>query len=192
MNPNRELVLDTPLMHQEQTTIMAEDPKIKWKDSKAKSLLCDGIMNGIVPLHAKNKSRGKLLDIYNMRPEYAQYSYDKFSSRLSSLRKTISVNKDRAESDRMALAKYIQNHPVSTISHKGYIEWQNSIAQILLLEDIESNLHVSMGIRELHGFRPEYYEEFPLSVFRDKVKQEIQTAKYLHTVKVKGKLQKSS
>jgi hypothetical protein len=67
-----------------------------------------------------------------------------------------------------------------------------------LLEDIESNLLVSTGIRgELHGFRPEYYEEFPLSVFRDKKKvkkQEIlQTAKYLHTVKVKkGKLHKSS
>ena len=173
---------------------MAEEPKIKWKDSKAKSLLRDDIMNGIVPLHATNKSSGKLLDIYNMRPEYAQYSYDKFSSRLSSLRKTISVNKNRAESDRMALAKYIQNHPVSTISHKGYVEWQNSSAQTQLLEDIpQSNLHVSMGIRELHGFRPEYYEEeFHLSVFRDKVKQEIQTAKYLHTVKVKGKLHKSS
>ena len=148
---------------------MAEEPKIKWKDSKAKSLLRDDIMNGIVPLHATNKSSGKLLDIYNMRPEYAQYSYDKFSSRLSSLRKTISVNKNRAESDRMALAKYIQNHPVSTISHKGYVEWQNSIAQTQLLEDIESNLvHASMGIRrELHGFRPEpILQRIPSSCFQ--------------------------
>jgi hypothetical protein len=45
----------------------------------------------------------------------------------------------------MALAKYIQNHPVSTISYKGYVKWQKSTAQTQLLEDIESNLHVSMG-----------------------------------------------
>jgi hypothetical protein len=80
---------------------MAEEPKIKWKDSKAKALLCDDIMNGmIIPLHAtdgamnKKKSSGKLLDIYSMRPEYAEYSYAKFSSRLLSIWKTIPVNKN--------------------------------------------------------------------------------------------------
>jgi|688.fasta_scaffold477171_1 hypothetical protein len=174
---------------------MAEEPKIKWKDSKAKSLLHDDILNGIVPLKATdadNRSTGKLLDIYNMHPEYAEYSYKKFSSRLSSIRKTISVNKSRAEDDRIALAKYIHNHAVSTVSHHGYTEWQNSTAQTLVLGDIESHLHDSMGIRGLYEFRPEYHEEFPLSVFRDKVKQEMQTAKYLHTLNVKGKLHKSS
>jgi hypothetical protein len=35
--------------------------------------------------------------------------------------------------------------------------------------------------------RPAYYDEFPLNAFREKISQEIRTAKYLHTLKVRGK-----
>jgi hypothetical protein len=31
-----------------------------------------------------------------------------------------------------------------------------------------------------------YYENFPLDVFRDKVKQEIRTSKYLYTIEERG------
>jgi hypothetical protein len=34
--------------------------------------------------------------------------------------------------------------------------------------------------------RREYFEQFPLDAFRDKIKQEVRTAKYLHTCKTKG------
>jgi hypothetical protein len=61
-----------------------------------------------------------------------------------------------------------------------------------LLDDIDSNLHVTLGKKELYGMHPEYYEEFPLAVFRDKIKQEVRTAKYHHTVKVKGKQHQNS
>ena len=88
--------------------------------------------------------------------------------------------------------KHIENNPVSTASHKGYAEWQDDIAQGILLEDIESNLHITMGTAGLYRLRPEYYEEYPLDVFRDKLKQELRTAKYLHTLRVKGKNHKSS
>ena len=174
---------------------MDKEPKIKWLDSKARKLLYQDVMNGIVPLKGKddgNKSTGKLKDIYAMRSEYAEYDYKKFSGRLSSIRKTVLLSKSRSESDRISLMKHIENNPVSTASHKGYAEWQDDIAQGILLEDIESNLHITMGTAGLYCLRPEYYEEYPLDVFRDKLKQELRTAKYLHTLRVKGKNHKSS
>ena len=35
--------------------------------------------------------------------------------------------------------------------------------------------------------RSEFYDEFPLQVFRDKIRQEIRTSKYVYTMKVRGK-----
>jgi hypothetical protein len=35
--------------------------------------------------------------------------------------------------------------------------------------------------------RPEYYDEFPLPVFRDKMRQEKRSTKYIHTLNVRGK-----
>jgi hypothetical protein len=67
-----------------------------------------------------------------------------------------------------------------------------SEAQELLGEDMEGGLHERLGKKELWGSRPEYYESFPLTAIRDKIYQEIRTAKYLHTCLVKGKLHKSS
>ena len=54
-------------------------------------------------------------------------------------------------------------------------------------EDLEAKVHETMSIFELYGSRPEYYQNFPLDAFRDKVNQEIRTSKYLYTLKVRGK-----
>ena len=109
-----------------------KEPQISWEKSKAKKILYNDIINGNVPLESKfedNTSTMKLQDIYLMRPEYAQYDYKKFSSRLSSLRKTISANQERAEDDQDAFELFVQNNPISYYSHKGYIQWQGSDAQ---------------------------------------------------------------
>ena len=173
-----------------------KEPKITWKKSDAKWLLYKDVMDGLVPLEATNQDNGQstmqLREIYIMRPEYSNYLYEKFSSRLSSLRKTIKVANTRANDDEEAFKNYKQNHEPSEFLHKGYIQWQGSEAQELLGEDMEAGLHKRLGKKELWGSRPEYYESFPLTAFRDKIYQEIRTAKYLHTCLVKGKLHKSS
>ena len=93
----------------------------------------------------------------------------------------------RATRDRLLFENYISNHEPSHFSHKGYPEWQGSEAQKLLLEDIEAGLHEDLEKITLWESRPEYCEAFPLEVFRDKIAQEVRAAKYLHTLKVKGK-----
>ena len=88
-------------------------------------MLYTDIMNGKVPLEALDgdkKSSMKLIDIYNSRPEFKECHYDKFSSRLSSLRnKTIKQRNARAVLDKEAFDNFVANHPVSCFSHKGYI-----------------------------------------------------------------------
>lgn len=167
-----------------------DEPKIPWKKSKAKRLLYKDIMNGKVPLEAKTAD-GKLTmplkSIYNSRPEFKEYKYSKFSSRLSSLRTTIKECNYRADLDRQAFENYKAHTPVASFSSKGYINWQGSEVQQLCLQDIENGLHKSMSRLDLYGSREEYYKNFPLDAFRDKVAQELRTAKYLHTIKVKGK-----
>ena len=98
----------------------------------------------------------------------------------------------RCTDDFEAFESFKSNHPTSHFSHQGYIQYQGSDAQELLLKDIEDWLHETLGKKNLWGFRCEYYEQFPLNVFRDKINQEIRTAKYLHTLKVKGKQHRAS
>lgn len=163
-----------------------EEPKIKWKRSQAKALLRKDILEGRVPLES-GPGTMQLKDIYNLRPEFAEYQYSKFSSRLSSLRKTIKECNDRAALDQEAFDNYKKNHQAALFSHKGYIQWQGSEAQALCRKDIKHKRHDAMSRMELYGSRPEYYENFPLDVFRAKLNQEIRTAKYLHTLNVKGR-----
>jgi hypothetical protein len=173
----------------------SEEPKIPWKKSEAKRLLYKDIMDGEVPLEAKDAvgiSTMPLHEIYIERAEYSLYSYEKFSSRLSSLRKTIKEANMRAKDDEEAFKNYKENHPPSEFSHNGCSQWQGSEAQELLLDDMEAGLVQQLGKKELWGSRPEYYETFPLPVFRDKIYQEIRTAKYIYTCQVKGKLHKAS
>jgi hypothetical protein len=68
------------------------EPDVKWKNSKAKRLLYKDIVEGEVPpdaTDADGRSTMQLSVIYLMHPEFAEYDYEKFSSRLSSLRAAI-------------------------------------------------------------------------------------------------------
>jgi hypothetical protein len=108
-----------------------------------------------------------------MRPEYSEYHYDMFSSRLSSLRSTFSTNTHRAEDDQAAFDVYVINNEVSTIIHKGYIQWQGSESQRLLQEDIKDGTMAKYADEKFPKMkcwqsRPEYYNEFPLHALRAK------------------------
>ena len=104
-----------------------------------------------------------------MHPEY---NYSKFSSRLSSLRKTIQISDRRADLDQEAFELFVQNNPILYYSHKGYIQWQGSDQQRLLKKDIEDVIVEQFESRkqDLWLSRPEY-QVFPVHVFRDKIRK---------------------
>jgi len=168
-----------------------EEPKIKWKKSEAKRLLRNDILEGRVPLYAIDEDGKRTTDLkalYHTRVEFTEYHYSKFSSRVGSLRTTLQNDTDRSILDQEAFDNYKKNHPtLIQFSHKGYIQWQGSESQRLCLKDIEDGVHERKSRVDFYASRPEYYNQFPLDAFRDKVKQEIRTAKYLYTLEVKGK-----
>ena len=179
---------------QERQEKRKSNKKVSWRKSKTKEMLRKDIMNGTIPLHSRG-SDGKtamgLSEIHQMRPEYAAINYNTFCSRLRSLRETIKKDKSRAADDLVRFRNYCANHEASKSSHKGYIQFQGSTAQKLLEKDIAEGLH-AMKKSELWAMRPEYYENFDLQTFRDKLNQMIRTEKYKHTLRVRGKLHKSS
>jgi hypothetical protein len=173
-----------------------KEPKIKWKDSKARRILYKELTGGNIPKDAKD-SNGRFMvpllkDIYNMHEEYKLYDPKKFSSRLSSLRTQYHECMMRDAMDIEAFDNYRRNHQPSLFSHHGYPEWQGSEAQRLLKIDLEAKKQDTMSKMDLWDSKPEFYEHFPLKVFRDKINQEIRTAKYLHTIKERGKLHVAS
>jgi hypothetical protein len=186
---------DKRLWEQHHHEQLRKEPTIKWRHSKAKRLLYQDILNGIVPLESEDEEGNPtmpLYEIYTMRPEYAEYDYDKLASRLASLRATMAANETRADDDKTAFELFVSKHPVSYYSHKGYIQWQGSESQRLALEDIAAKVHETRGYRAMYDSREEFFLEFPFEAFRDKVRQEVKTAKFKHTLNVKGKQHKSS
>ena len=91
-----------------------------------------------------------------------------------------------------AFDNYRRNHQPSLFSHHGYPEWQRTEAQRLLKIDLEAKKQDTISKMDLWDMKPEFYEHFPLKVFRDKINQEIWTAKYLQTIKERGKLHLAS
>jgi hypothetical protein len=173
-----------------------KEPKIKWKDSKARRTLYKELTDGNIPRDAKD-SNGRFMvpllkDIYSMHEEYKLYDPKKFSSRLSTLRTQYHECMMRDAMDVEAFDNYRQNHQPSLFSHHGYPEWQGSEAQRLLKIDLEAKKQDTMSKMDLWDSRPEFHAHFPLKVFRDKINQEIRTAKYLHTIRERGKLHVAS
>ena len=160
-----------------------EEPEIPWKKSKARKLLYDDVREGRVPLKAKDENGQKTTDIskvYSMHPEYADYDFDKFQSRLSGIRKTITNKNSRANDDKASFDNFCANHTISTVSCYGYSQWQGSSAQKLVKEHIkdgtlESYTKAKYEYPKMAYWlsRQEFYDEFPLYAFRDKIKQEI-------------------
>ena len=167
-----------------------DEPKTKWGKSKARKLLYIDILEGRVPRKARDehgKHTAKLREIYESREEFKQYHYSKFSRRLATLRATIDDKLARKEMDKEAFDNYVANHQVSLYSHKGYIQWQGSEAQELALKHIANNVHNTTKWSDWHSEHIEFYRDFPLDAFKDKIRQELRTAKYLHTLEVRGK-----
>ena len=178
------------------STTAFQEPNIPWRKSRARKILYTDIKEGRVPRSAKDENGRRITDIktvYLMHPEYALWDYNKFSSRLAGVRKIIGGKDARAQDDQNVFDLFVENNEIHSFSRKGYIQWKGSESQRLLKKDIQDGIVRQYGSRkkDLWLSRPEYHLEFPLDAFRDKIKQEIGTAKYLHTLKVKGKAERS-
>jgi hypothetical protein len=115
----------------------------------------------------------KSREVYEMRPEFQQYRFARFSDNLRNLFDVLERNDKRAEADAAALAHDRTIHPVGPETAKGcgYPRWEGSDAQRLLKMDIDAGRNKEFKPKELHKSRMEY-QAFPLHVFRDHIYQE--------------------
>lgn len=125
-----------------------KEPRTKWRNSKAKIQAYDDIMARNIPLEAEADE--DVMVYYYSRREYQKYDPDRFEERLNSLRYTILNRDNRAREDLEAYTNFLLNHEPSVMTQRGNIQWQNSEAQYLLLQDIDDELHLSMSKKELY------------------------------------------
>ena len=75
----------------------------------------------------------------------------------------------QALADEDAFQSYVGNYQPVYFSHKWYIQWQGSDAQEKLKKNLEQGLLKLMAKMSLYELQPEYYENFSLSQFCDRV-----------------------
>jgi len=162
------------------------EPKIKWRHSRPRALLYKDIEDGVIEFDEDNQPVQSLEEIYAMRPEYSDYLLVNFERRLMALKELFDALIGRAEEDMEALENYMAHHEISQVNWLGMIQWQGSEAQELVIQDIEEDLHLERGYRALYDLRPEYFEYFDYKTFKQKVRQEVRTKKYLQTLEVRN------
>ena len=165
-----------------------------WRESKARKILYDDIMNGLVPLHAKDsngKSTMKLREIYDMHEEYSDYSYKNFSRRVSSARKTLKIAQQRKQDDADAFQNFVDNNDAVYYSKKGYIQWKGSDAQKLCLKYVKDKAHERMSYRKIYGEHSRFYSNFPFAAFKDHYRSEVRGQKYIAHRKKFGETHKT-
>ena len=105
-----------------------------------------------------------------------------FKRRLLALRKQYAEGQSRAKEDFAAFLIAKANHPPPALNHRGEPQWNGSEAQQLLNKELMTRDICQKSRIKLWGDRPQY-KLFQLTTFRDHLHQEIQTRKYLYTLK---------
>jgi hypothetical protein len=162
-----------------------DEEQIAWADSEARQLLYKELSTETIPLRSANGDlKSDANEIFKKHPCFKKYDEEKFPDRLAALRSIVIKAKSRALDDKKAFESFCAKHTVSHSTHQGYSQWKSSKARKIALEDIKNNLHQEIGYRNLFRKRIEYHENFDFSYWRDRIKQEIKNAKYMHTLKI--------
>jgi hypothetical protein len=156
-----------------------------WGDSEAKEYLYSLLKEKKIPDNLKPK------DVYEQfckgRSEFENFPRDRnWPSRLKRLRDKASTRNNRAAVDDACLAhdRLIFPEPVLDLIH-GCKVWQGSKAQELLRQDIKDGKHPAMKPKDLYETREEYYLDYTLDFFREKIYQEKKAFKHKEYIKDK-------
>jgi hypothetical protein len=141
---------------------------VKWIYSAAKIKLREDIIRGLVDAQMAPK------DVYRMREEYSEFKYENFRTNLKSLRDAVATSIVRMQNDSLFFGhdKSVMMYEVQNEARS--ILWIESLAPLLLKQDINKGLHNRLTPSELYASRIEY-QAFPLQVFRNHTYQEVDT-----------------
>jgi hypothetical protein len=156
-----------------------DDNEPDWRHSEAKKLLSQLIARGDIPRDGSMKPKIVWNAFCLPRHEFLFFKYPNFPSRLRSLLKTYNGKVDRAGTDVDALAHDRILFPKATHNHRGEPRWEGSEAERLLKLDVDDQKHKTVKPIELYKSRPEYYEHYPLEIFRNHIYQEVRLRKFV-------------
>jgi len=143
---------------------MPPKKKPDWRFSKVKHLLWKDVVNELVTEHSDPN------EVFLMRKEYAPFK-DKFAKYLETLLAKRASEQALADATSAAITNdLIARGPPANA--RGYPSFQGSEAERLLQLDMDLGKHDRFKPKELYSQREEY-QEWPLTVFRNHIHQEI-------------------
>lgn len=156
-----------------------------WRGSDAREYLYGLILDEKIPAADKIKPKEVFEQYCKDRPEFSAFQdYTHFAARLRALRQTAAKKASRATEDAAFLKHDRAIFPKPTVDTKNQPIWQGSEAQKLL----QSELHLlkedpddpdkkKKKPKELYESRKEYYENYDLDSFRNRIYQELKFIK---------------
>ena len=151
-----------------------------WFKSKAKQIMAQDMIDGLVPTKEPIKDAFRLYTEYYLpREEFKYFPWHpkNVPDRIEHLWKSIANLGDSLQLDKDALAHDRQLHPDKpTEGYNGRLLWEGSNADRLLKIDMAAGLHLQFSPKDLRATRPEY-GEFSQTRFTKRIDQLKERAK---------------
>jgi hypothetical protein len=123
--------------------------KFVWKNSKAKALLKEDFVKGLLPLEEEDMTPEQ---VFLSRPEYSSTDWKLFPARMRGLRTSVKSSLKDSADDAADLAHDRLLYPESEFEIDGSYKWHGSAAETLLKED--ANQIVQDGRRKHIDVKP--------------------------------------
>jgi hypothetical protein len=168
---------------------MANTTAPEWGKSAARDYLYDLVLDGTIPGKDEIKPK-EVFNIYCKHREEFKYFQDykalDFAGKLRSARERAGKKTDQSKEDEAFLAHDRLIFPKPTVDTHGYPMWKGSKAQEILREMIAAGRHKKDKPKVLYESEEEFYENYSLDFFRDRIYQEVKFDKRAEYVKYKA------
>jgi hypothetical protein len=164
----------------------------EWRGHPLREFLRLKLVDGSIPIRGKEMGTAAVWNKYcddHPRLFEGMKCNKLFAQRLGSLRRLTKKDRLRADADQEAFDIHRANFPYRQWNDSGDLMWHGHEAEELLKLDMHLYLHYGWTPMEIYYKRPAY-QEFSLKRFRGHIHQNIDTAKYIHTLEVRDEEKK--
>ena len=158
---------------------------IDWPKSEAQKIVLDDLESGFLPIEDDLITAEVAWMHYVELPEFVTVAFDQFKARLIGHRAQVKKKKDHINRQMNALTIDRQLHPTSQVDRKGRQVFYLSDAARFLEQDIQNEAHKEYGVEGLYYTREEYFTEWDLALFKDRVRQEEGKQKFFYFLEYK-------
>jgi hypothetical protein len=162
---------------------MPQDGWIKWRNSKARIVIMQDLIDDILPVEAARISAEDAWPIYKEMEAFATVVFGQFKERLRTHRVQVTAHKIRSAQE-LAFLVHDQSllGPRHNVNHRGELVFDLHPAKLLLRADILAGKHLGMTPQELQRTN-EAYQMFSVEIFKYRVYQEVRRSKFVNHLK---------